>query len=71
MVYYCANDQRCYDICPNGYGNDTTNKYCTACSYTCLTCMGNGVSCITCDSSNSRTLNSTSNTCPCNNGFFD
>jgi hypothetical protein len=71
MPYYSSDTLKCYDVCPSGYGNDTTYQYCTACSYACLTCMGNGVSCITCNSNNSRTLDSANNSCPCNSGFFD
>ena len=71
MPYYTSNTQLCYDSCPAGYGTNSSIFVCTVCSYTCLTCMGNGVSCLTCNNSNNRNFNSTGSSCPCNNGCID
>jgi hypothetical protein len=58
----------CYSACPAAYYTNATYKFCTPCMYSCATCSS-GTNCLTCSSSNFRTL--TSNLCPCNAGYFD
>lgn len=53
-----------------GFYDDLTSLTCPQCHYTCKTCNGGTSSqCITCLSTSFRTH--TSNSCPCNSGYYD
>ena len=73
IPYYVFEQQRCYDSCTNvtsgTYGTNDVTSYCPLCSYTCASCGSESEICLTCNSTDSRTLDNT--TCPCDNAFFD
>jgi len=74
LPYYIASQQRCYDTCPANYGSntDTVNYYyCQLCHYSCVTCLGDGVTCSSCSSGLNRHANSNSTRCPCLDRFVD
>lgn len=63
-ICVCANGF--YEIAPN---NPNT---CLACSPTCVTCTTSANVCTQCDFNNQhRTLNLSSQTCICTNGFYE
>ncbi len=48
------------------------NTQCDSCHYSCLTCSDpSNTSCITCESTSFRTLNTDTNSCPCNINYLD
>ncbi|EAR95723.2 transmembrane protein, putative (macronuclear) [Tetrahymena thermophila SB210] len=61
------------NICQCNPGFYENNKFvCTPCHSTCKTCNGGqNNNCLTCDSNQNRILDSKTNTCICQDGFFD
>jgi len=74
MLYYAPSERLCYDTCSSSlfttYGENSTYRFCAACNETCLSCLGDGQSCLTCDSNNRRFLNNSTRTCDCSDGFY-
>ena len=67
--FFVPDQQICYPSCPAGYGTVTVSTYCVLCSVSCASCEGDGVSCLSCNTSNNRQLNN--KTCSCFSGYFD
>lgn len=66
--YYLTSQDKCYDICPNLYYEDTTDMLCKLCTNTdCQKCSMSGA-CTTCDAS--RTLNGGTGRCDPKAGYF-
>ena len=58
-----------YCSCNNGYFDTTNVQLCTACSYTCQTCVTSATHCLTCPAT--RTFVSASSSCPCIDKSYD
>lgn len=61
----------CIDVCASGYYGDNSTWNCEKCHYSCTTCSLNSTNeaCLSCDSTNKRTLSTKK--CLCNSGFFE
>ena len=68
--YYYFVDGNCYDICPDGTFSNMYALECIKCPYDCQTCDMNG-SCLSCNHSNFRFLNTTTNRCVPARGYFE
>lgn len=68
-----AGDISPYCICNYKYYPQTNlQDICLACHYTCAVCSGgSSTNCLFCTADAYRTFNSSTKTCPCNDGYFD
>lgn len=54
------------------YPQANPQSICLPCHYTCAVCSGGAATnCLFCTADAHRTYNSTTNTCPCNTGYYD
>ena len=68
--YYLKSTQLCYAVCPDGTYLPSAATYCSPCDSKCATC-NTKPTCLTCNGSQNRQFNSSTNYCDCNVGYFD